>query len=479
MVVGFALAALNAGATALRIESARYVRAVRAATAAPIIGIVKRDLADSPVRITPWISDVEELAGAGADVIAFDATSRPRPAGVGALIGAIKARGRLAMADCASLDDARTALEAGADFVGTTLSGYVEGPEPDTPDLWLISAMRALSPYVIAEGRIRTPEQATAAVRAGAYAVVVGSAITRPEHVTSWFKSAVDAAYGAASDKPVLGIDLGGTKMLAALVEDGKAIVDVTIPTARDSDPDVWIAAIERATADWKGRYSRAGIAVTGVVNDGLWSALNPATLNVPPDYPLVQRLEAAFGVPVLAANDAQAAAWAEYRFGAGRREDLVFLTISTGIGGGIVIGGRPLLGLAGHFGLLRSASQGASPIEDEVSGRWIAAQAGRLGYAMEAPGVFAAAKAGEDWAHPIIAQSARRVALLCHDIHLMLDPKRIVIGGGIGLAEGYLDLVEQQLPQARTRLRPVLAAARLGRHAGVIGVADLALTAG
>ena len=79
MVVGFALAALDGGAAALRIESADYVAAVRAATDRPIIGLVKRDLPDSPVRITPWIEDVDALAKAGADIIAYDATGRERP----------------------------------------------------------------------------------------------------------------------------------------------------------------------------------------------------------------------------------------------------------------------------------------------------------------------------------------------------------------------------------------------------------------
>ena len=78
-VAGFAMAAVAAGASALRIESARYVRAVREKVDVPIIGIVKRDLEDSPVRITPFITDVKDLADAGADIIAVDATDRPRP----------------------------------------------------------------------------------------------------------------------------------------------------------------------------------------------------------------------------------------------------------------------------------------------------------------------------------------------------------------------------------------------------------------
>jgi N-acetylmannosamine-6-phosphate 2-epimerase/N-acetylmannosamine kinase len=221
------------------------------------------------------------------------------------------------------------------------------------------------------------------------------------------------------------------------------------------------------------------GAAVTGLVHDGEWSALNPATLGVPGRFPLLARLEAAFGVPALAANDAQAAAWAEYRLGAGGGEDMVFLTISTGIGGGVVLNGRLLGGLAGHFGLWRGQSDDRqSPLEDDVSGRWIAAEAGRAGHAGSAASVFAAAGTGAAWAQDIVAASASRVARLCRDIQLAFDPRRIVIGGGIGLADGYLDRVRSHLAALPPRLRPTVVPARSGRLAGVIGVASLAAAA-
>jgi len=123
MVVGFALAALASGASALRIESLPYLMAVRSTTTAPIVGIIKRDLQDSPVRITPFIEDAVALAEAGADIVAFDATDRVRPVPVVDLVRAVKAKGKLTMADCSCLEDARSALAAGVDFVGTTLSG--------------------------------------------------------------------------------------------------------------------------------------------------------------------------------------------------------------------------------------------------------------------------------------------------------------------------------------------------------------------
>ncbi|WP_378942690.1 N-acetylmannosamine-6-phosphate 2-epimerase [Mesorhizobium sp. ANAO-SY3R2] len=197
MVVGFALAAIDGGAVGLRIESADYVRAVREATDKPIIGLIKHDLDDSPVRITPWLEHIDALAAAGADIIAYDATQRPRPVATRALIERIHAHGRIAMADCSIIADAEQALAEGAEIVGSTLAGYTGSVEPTLPDFELIAAMRKLTPHVVAEGNVRTPELAAQALAAGAAMIVVGSAITRPEHVTQWFRAALDQTFAS------------------------------------------------------------------------------------------------------------------------------------------------------------------------------------------------------------------------------------------------------------------------------------------
>ena len=196
IVVAFALAALASGAVAVRIEGIANVTAVRAATPAPIIGLVKRDFPGTTVRISATMDDIDALAAAGADIIAFDATAYPRPVPAADLLAAIHRHGRIAMADISTAREAETAARLGADFVGTTLSGYMEGPIPDAPDLALVRAIAGCGRPVIAEGRIRTPDQAKAAIEAGAFAVVVGSAITRPEHITEWFATAVADAAG-------------------------------------------------------------------------------------------------------------------------------------------------------------------------------------------------------------------------------------------------------------------------------------------
>lgn len=195
VVCRLARAAVDGGAAGLRVAGASRVRRVRGAVEVPVIGIVKRDLKDSAVRITPHLQDVQDLLDAGADVIAVDATQRARPVPVQALLAAIRGGGAVAMADASCLEDARAAQALGFDIVGSTLSGYTGGPVPMHPDVELVRLLAGLGMRVMAEGRFNTPAQAAAALQAGAWAVTVGSALTRLEHATRWF---CDALAGAA-----------------------------------------------------------------------------------------------------------------------------------------------------------------------------------------------------------------------------------------------------------------------------------------
>lgn len=199
IVAALAAAAIAGGAAGVRIERASRVAAVRAAIDAPIIGIIKRDLANSPVRITPFVEDVQSLLDAGADVIAVDATARARPVALTTLLAAIRRGGALAMADCATYEEAMSAHEMGFDIIGTTLSGYTGGDIPAEPDYTLLSQLhtphlRTPVPRVMAEGRFNTPAQVAEARRRGAWAVTVGTAITRTEVVTGWFAEAMRSA---------------------------------------------------------------------------------------------------------------------------------------------------------------------------------------------------------------------------------------------------------------------------------------------
>jgi putative N-acetylmannosamine-6-phosphate epimerase len=198
LVRAMALAVAGAGCVGLRIESVANVRAVAAATDVPVIGLVKSWPPGEPVLITGTTAEADALAAAGAAIVAFDATVRRRTVAVPAMIARIHDQGCVALADCATFEEGMAAHGAGADLVATTLAGYMgPGPLPILPDLDLIRRWAGQGLPVIAEGRIRSPEQARAAREAGALAVVVGSAITRPEHVTRWFIEALQGPAGA------------------------------------------------------------------------------------------------------------------------------------------------------------------------------------------------------------------------------------------------------------------------------------------
>ena len=277
----------------------------------------------------------------------------------------------------------------------------------------------------------------------------------------------------------VLAIDLGGTKLLVALVVGGRVVGRVQEVTDRTATPVEWLEQIAKLAQPWAGQYGRAGITVTGPVIDGLWSSLNPGTLSLPANFSLRASVEEILCVPVEACNDAQAAAWGEYAHGAGIGQDMVFLTISTGIGGGIVWNGNLITGrggMSGSFGQLRSMLSGDAQerLEDRASGRWIASESAKRGFAADTHLVFREAEDGADWANEILTTSACTVARLCANIQLMLDPEIIVIGGGIGLAPGYRQRVMDALADYSDPFRPTLKPAALGADAGIIGIAAL-----
>jgi N-acylglucosamine-6-phosphate 2-epimerase len=201
-IVAMARAAEMGGAAGVRVEGAANVAAVREAVELPVIGLRKRRLAGSDVYITPSLEDAHEITAAGADVVAVDATLRPRPGGVAAdrfLGRLVRELTRPVLADVDSFEAGVAARAAGAAAVATTLSGYMDGgPAPAEPDLELVAALAAeLDCPVLAEGRYATPEQARAALDAGAFAVVVGTAITDPLALTRAFAAACGRSVGA------------------------------------------------------------------------------------------------------------------------------------------------------------------------------------------------------------------------------------------------------------------------------------------
>ena len=195
IIAAMAKAAEAGGAAGVRINGELDIRAVRQVVVTPIIGLRKVWASDSPVYITPTFEDAAAIAAAGADIIALDATSRPRPGGqrLKDLVARIRDKlSRPVLADVATAEEGQHAASLGADMVATTLSGYTgTAPPPEGPDLELVRQLsRTLRVPVLAEGRYSTPDQVREAFRAGAFAVVVGRAITDPLMLTKNFVEA-------------------------------------------------------------------------------------------------------------------------------------------------------------------------------------------------------------------------------------------------------------------------------------------------
>ncbi len=196
-----ALAAKVGGAGGIRANTKKDIEAIRAAVDLPIIGIVKRDYPDSDVYITPTMREVEELIQVKPDIIAVEATDDLRPGGVTLKEFYDQIREKypdlLLMADCSTVEEAVRADELGFDFIGTTMVGYTAQSRNDHIDRddfrILRTILERVKHPVIAEGNINTPEKAKRVIELGAFCVVVGSIITRPQLITKAFVEAMES----------------------------------------------------------------------------------------------------------------------------------------------------------------------------------------------------------------------------------------------------------------------------------------------
>ena len=185
------------GAAAIRCQGLADIAAIKGRVEVPVIGLWKEG--HEGVYITPTLRHARACVAAGADVVAIDATDRPRPDGrtFEETVAALRAtEDTLIMADCATIEDIRRGVAAGCDLVSTTLSHGVAAIDctmADGPDLPLLR--RAVEEFpgfpVVCEGRVHSPADARDAIEAGAWAVVVGTAITHPTSITSWFAKAL------------------------------------------------------------------------------------------------------------------------------------------------------------------------------------------------------------------------------------------------------------------------------------------------
>ena len=193
-----ARAAKQAGTPAIRTSSIRDVIAIKEETGLPVIGLIKIKYEGFESYITPTMKEVDELAAAGSDVIAFDCTAQKRGDGktIDEFIAEVRKKypDAILMADISTYEEGINAWRLGVDMVGTTMSGYTaHSPKTDGPDYELVKRLSAdVDIPVIGEGRVHSPEQAVEMLNAGAFAVVVGGAITRPLEIAQRFIKAVE-----------------------------------------------------------------------------------------------------------------------------------------------------------------------------------------------------------------------------------------------------------------------------------------------
>ncbi|MBQ3706135.1 MAG: N-acetylmannosamine-6-phosphate 2-epimerase [Clostridia bacterium] len=193
-----ARAAKQAGAKMIRTSSVRDIIGIKEETGLPVIGLIKREYPGYSGRITMTMREVDECMAALADIVSIDCTDTPRGDGLTApdFLRQVKMKypNIIIMADCATLEEAKAAVEAGADLVGSTMNGYTAATAhcKGDPNYDLVRDMVASLPCpVIAEGRVHTPEQARKMLDLGAWAVVVGGAITRPLEIAARFMAVV------------------------------------------------------------------------------------------------------------------------------------------------------------------------------------------------------------------------------------------------------------------------------------------------
>lgn len=304
-----------------------------------------------------------------------------------------------------------------------------------------------------------------------------------------------------------IGVDIGGTKIAAGLVSESGEIVDsLSEPTPDDSAriPEVVASLVHRLSGDEKA--AGIGIGAAGFVGE------DRSTVRFAPNIdwreePLGQRVAKLVDLPVVVENDANAAAWGEFRFGAGEdTDDLLLITVGTGVGGGIVHGGqlfRGGFGVAAEIGHMRVVPDGilcgcgqrgcfeqygsGSALVRDARERVAAGDPGAeaiaaLADGITGPAVTRLAQQGDPLAVDLLADLGRWIGEGAAVLATILDPSVIAIGGGVAsagdlLMDSLIKAFAEHLPARAHRPQAALRLAALGNEAGIIGAADLART--
>ncbi len=303
-----------------------------------------------------------------------------------------------------------------------------------------------------------------------------------------------------------IGIDVGGTKIAAGVVTEDGVILEEQRRKTPARDVEATLGAIVGLVKDLSSRHD---VKAVGIGAAGFVSADRSTVLFAPNlawrDEPLGTAVESEVGMQVVVENDANAAAWGEFRFGAGADvDDLLMVAVGTGVGGGVVVRGQLLrgsFGVAAEIGHLRVVPQGL-PCGCGRHGCWeqyasggalvrvarasvregdpLLAAAGGDPKAISGPLITTQAQAGDPFCMSLIAELGRWLGEGIASLAAVLDPRVVVIGGGVSEAGSLLlssvqSSFDTSLPAADNRPHLQLRLATLGNEAGMIGAADLA----
>ena len=439
VLLKLAQASVEQGTRVLRLQGVAAISLIRSTLHIPVIGLIKKQYADSDVYITPKRVEVEQLLETGCEVIALDATLRARPEGAvfGDLVELIHSNGRLAMADCDSVESAEEAVAAGADLVGTTLAGYT-GARPSTngPDLDLLRQMsEVIDVPILAEGRYQEPWQAQAAMRAGASAVVVGGALNDPVKQTRRFVSGVTPFV-----EQIGAFDIGGTWIRFGLFSNDWKLLHTereALPKQRKERYEWMLARVNRHS------LKRIGISTGGTID--------PATNTVNESKPIIpDHVGSDFdglAKEVFALNDGLATAWGHACLPQFAGMRVATVALGTGVGCGLVDRGQIWMGPSGEYARLNDLQTGDRSLEQMLGGASLTEQ-----------------PSNEDKRLAIEAFS-RAIEI----VRSMWLPDHTVVCGGVGLAPWlHADLLGKT--NANISLSP------FGHDAGLFGAAALAL---
>lgn len=460
-----ATAVIEGGACGIRANSVSDITEIKKVTDVPIIGIIKKEYGDCPVFITPTLKEVEELINIGVEIIALDGTKRDRPDGVSLdkLVSTIKSKypDQKLMADVSTVEEAIFCERLGFDFIGTTLVGYTEYTKGDKPLEVLKKVVKNVKTKVIAEGNINTPNLVKQAYESGAYSVVVGSMITRPQIITKTFVDAINQFKNDNTNNKYFAIDIGGTAVKYGVVnKNGEVLSQSEFPTGEYDNVNALLEKLYCIVEKELNNISGIGISCTGKIDDK--SGVITGGVSIMKDWintPLKKLFVEKFGVDVYVNNDVKCIGLSELWLGEGLNSDnFVCVAIGTGVGGAIinkreiVCGENNFAGEIGHTilnfdgPLCKCGKKGCYELYGSMSA--LVRNANYLtDDKLTGKEIFERAKNNDLVYVNLVNDWINNVAKGIANIVLLLNPKTIVIGGAVSVQkELFLDKLDLEV---------------------------------